>query len=241
MQLSTCCNTALLQPNSSRLLCCQTGSTGVALHLSTVCGFKAARPDPSITKSLGETASKDQRKSSCGFSVAWHKTVGNIDTSDQHGSPGEVDWVKRAPGLCEVTIGATGLRQGAKFVERSVDAGPVMQSMQSSLCKRQMLHNFQETLRIKTSCSVGSEDATDARHCDGTDHAAVLTRAAAAGLVSAEHANCPNWLNAYAGVKQCADTYQRVSESFRAATPFRGWLRGQSTARPLSSGSECCP
>ena len=180
----------------------------VMLHLSTACAFTAVRPDSS--SAAGDT-SRQQRTSSCGFSVAWHKTVdasafNDDSTKTQRGAhkgahgetqrhtqreatspPGNLDWVQRAPGLFEVTVGATGLRQGSKLVNHSSEAGPVMESMQSSLCKRQMLHSFEETLRIALFRSTATSGRFDAQQCENnTDQ-----KEAWAGISLASHSLSP--------------------------------------------------
>ena len=202
--------------------------------------FGAARPEPGAA-SRG-SADGDQRKSSCGFSIAWHKAVASAacvadSNSIQNEYSGELDWVTRAPGLCEVTIGATGLRQGAK-VDGVSSARPVIESMQSSLCKRQMLNCLAETVQIKLSDSLGAGDErSGAENVD-----AFLTQAT--GLTCAERADCPSWMSAYDKVKRCAKSYHHASMLFRDAAPFRGWLRGQCADSSVAHGavdSACCP
>lgn len=237
------------------MLCRNLGSSGLALHVATACAFVAARPGPASANDVDQSTSNasragERRKSSCGFSIAWHKTVAPdrhaTDSSlEQTKSLGDLDWAERAPGLCEVTIGATGLRQGAKLVDGSGGAGPVMQSMQSSLCKRQMLHNLAETLQIKISrpsepCGTGYT-----RDCANMSLDTVFAQAKS--LTSPEHESCSMdagimWMQAYKGVKQCAKPYQNAVMSFRAATPFRGWLHSHADAEALrvDSAGECC-
>lgn len=175
--------------------------------------------------------------------MAWHKTVDiNASSSDAPSSQCEeahedIDWVSRAPGLHEVTIGATGLRQGAKVVSRSDDDGPVMQSMQSSLCKRQMVQIVRQTLQtMRMPRVVGAESADGSREVD-PDQINTLTKANA--LMSGDGADCTSWMNEYDAVKGCATPYQRASQLFRAADPFRGWLRSQDVAKPPDCVDGC--
>ena len=106
------------------------------LHLSTACGFAAARPLAQPPGTAPDQSSA--RQSACGFSLVWHKTA-TVPT----GAGDAVDWVCRAPGLCEVTQGASGLRQGAKMSRDGSSTG----NPESSVSKKAMLSQVTATLQ----------------------------------------------------------------------------------------------
>jgi hypothetical protein len=166
------------------------------------------------------------RQSACGFSVAWHAAV-----SGGGGGGGEC--------LFEVTVGASGLRQGSGASTGSAHkrgerrpAAVLPVGAQSSLCRRGFLRDFVAALQaIQQSAAAGPMVAQATRVLSaGMSKQGEKGKEAAAQRLQSCRTEVEEGTVDYGRLKNANEDYRQAKCIFLQVPLFVGWVRAPAAA-----------